>query len=608
MIDINRDTEDGEQSPFQEEIILDNYFPCAGRAEILSRMEQALHDGASLMALTGEEGSGKTMLCHMLAHEALDHTVFFPRAVDSFDEIVRDIAVNLGLEAEIDSECAGHDQSLQLITNFLLEQRAELLVIFDEAENIFLATLDQIRGMLERITGAGAEIYILLSGRKTLLENCEQISFGNFSHPDAYLFELAPLTEAETTYYLQFCAARLPGIDAAQVFTDEVVDDIYRRAHGNFRKINILGEEAVQPHREDTSFMVLLEGVKERGESRKKQSGVMDYLHLDGKVTRYLPWIGGAVCCLLLVFFLFRSDGDKSEMGREVLPSPQAERSVKVTTAQEAGTNLLEKKEQAALSPVEELEPPNEEATSLAAADQNGTAEEPVLAPELGEKDAPLMQSEEPVVADKSAQQTPETTEAVVTAIAPGEESAPVAEVKKLEETGTPEAPPTVAQELEPQAARQSVADIARLRPGKQVKKKNNLPQAAPPPPPAIVKAVVAPPHPAGERLYRARLLAGSSWTAVHKKNRFTVQVMALNSKSAERNFKNMLAQLDYRQEAGNFYIFEKKTTPEKVFVFYGEYPSLDRARLAQNSLPQFLRNYKPYALSIDEAVVKVGR
>ncbi len=600
MIDINRDTEDGEQSPFQDEIILDNYFPCAGRAEVLSRIQQALQDGASLMALTGEEGSGKTMLCHMLAHETLDHAVFFPHAVDSFDEVVQDIAVNLGLDKEMDSEYAGLDQSLQHITDFLLNQRAELLVIFDEAENIFLATLDQIRRMLERITGAGAQIHILLSGRKTLIENCDQISFGDFHHPDAYLFELAPLTEAETTYYLQFCAARLPGIDAAQVFTDEVVDDIYRRANGNFRMTNILGEETVQPHREDTSFMVLLEGVEEHGDTRKKNSVVMEYLHLDGKISRYLPWIGGVVCCLLLIFFLFRPDGDKSEVGKEVIQSPQSDPSVKVTTVQETGANLLEKKELATLVPVEELEPPDEGGAPLAAADKSGSGEESVTAPLLVEKETQPVSDEIQNLDDQASPQMADTTEEVETVSS--KESAPVAEIKKQD------APLVVPEVLTPPATSQEVKDIARLHPGHQVKKKNKLPVAQQSPQPAMAKAVVASTNPAADRLYQARLLAGSSWQGTEKKNMFTVQLMALNSKNGERNLKNMLAQLNYRQEAGNFYIFEQKNAPEKVFVFYGEYQSLDMARLAQNSLPQFLRDHKPYALSINEAVAKIGR
>ena len=110
MIDINRDTEDGEVSPFQEEIILGNYFPCAVGRKYYLECSRRFKTGRSLIALIGEEGSGKTMLCHMLAHEALGLTVFFPHAVDSFDEVVREIAVNLGLAKEMDSQFGGLDQ------------------------------------------------------------------------------------------------------------------------------------------------------------------------------------------------------------------------------------------------------------------------------------------------------------------------------------------------------------------------------------------------------------------------------------------------------------------------------------------------------------------
>ena len=88
----------------------------------------------------------------------------------------------------------------------------------------------------------------------------------------------------------------------------------------------------------------------------------------------------------------------------------------------------------------------------------------------------------------------------------------------------------------------------------------------------------------------------------------YTVQLMALTSKNAENNLKEMLSQVAYRQESGNFYILRKVTAPESIFVFYGEYPSLERARLAQDSLPKFLRDHKPYVLSIEGALAKVTR
>jgi len=110
------------------------------------------------------------------------------------------------------------------------------------------------------------------------------------------------------------------------------------------------------------------------------------------------------------------------------------------------------------------------------------------------------------------------------------------------------------------------------------------------------------------DQLYRTRVIAGTGWENGRKNHMYTVQLMVLTSKVAEQNLKKMLVEERYRQEAGNFYIFPRVSDPENTMIFYGEYRTIERARLAQNSLPQFLRDYKPYALSIKGAMAKVGR
>jgi hypothetical protein len=108
------------------------------------------------------------------------------------------------------------------------------------------------------------------------------------------------------------------------------------------------------------------------------------------------------------------------------------------------------------------------------------------------------------------------------------------------------------------------------------------------------------------DQLYQMRLQAGTTWMKADKKDKFTVQLMVLTAKNAEANFKRMLGQANYHQEAGKFYIFKKSGSPEVVWVFYGEYGSLELARTAQGNLPPFLREHNPYAISIKGAIGKV--
>ncbi|MGB3222553.1 MAG: ATP-binding protein, partial [Desulforhopalus sp.] len=230
MIEIKKESESIEVSPFQEEFVLDNFFVGANRVAVLSQIKEAMQDGIALMVITGEEGSGKTMLCRVLEHEVspLCETLFFPRAVDSFEDVLQLMLTGLGLDAASENI----DQTLDQISSFLLDESIDLLVIFDEAENIFLATLERIRKMLDRINESGARMYIIFSGREAFLENCDQLSICDFQNGNEHHFSLSSLSEAETAAYLANCAARLMDIDATKIFTDEIVNNIYSLAKG----------------------------------------------------------------------------------------------------------------------------------------------------------------------------------------------------------------------------------------------------------------------------------------------------------------------------------------------------------------------------------------
>ena len=142
--------------------------------------------------------------------------------------------------------------------------------------------------MLDRIIGSGARIHILFSGQETLLENCEQLSLCDFQNTDDLHFDLRPLSEVETADYLQNCCTRLTDQGVTKVFSEEVVNNIYSLAKGNFRTTNILGEETVKSHTADTSFMVLLDGVKEDYGSGNEDLYATKYSQLIKTITPYL--------------------------------------------------------------------------------------------------------------------------------------------------------------------------------------------------------------------------------------------------------------------------------------------------------------------------------
>lgn len=587
MIDNHNDTEGSGASPSRADSVSDNYFATASRDEILGKMHEAMDIGVALMALTGEDGSGKTMLCRFFLNQISSGCtgIYFPGAIDSYEDLVRCIATELGVAGSEEIENQNVDLLLDQITVFLLTESVDLLVILDDAENIFLATLERIGKLLDRVNASGAKVHILFAGKETFLENCEQLSLCNFQNPSELHFALQPLTREETAGYLRDYVSRLPDKKATEFFGEEVVDSILALAKGNFRETAHLAKESIKIQEEDSSFMVLLEGVDgdapDRGMKKNLFAPIADFLK---EHPPSLPWVGGVFCCcLILVLFLSRGD---DEQALESGSNP-----ANIVENREETAAVQEEKEDVRNS-VDQQEAINEGTGSPSDIDQQdgGIAEAAVemkvqkqdikFLPKVvdtlpGDQTNALPKKEQDLVAGTKVP----TNKAIESSLQQA-----IPESKKIAMRTT-----AGIHESKPDSTAGTPTKI-RMEKSRQKVHKNVAPVS----------------HSAADRLYEERVSAAFGWEGGDRQRLYTVQLMSLASGTAEENLKKMLAQENYRQEAGNFFIFKTKNEPGKIFVFYGEYPSMETARLVRDSLPKFLRDHKPYALSIQGAIAKV--
>ena len=580
MTEFDTKPDNAQFSPFQEKIALENFYAGANRGEILLEMTGALEDGVALMVLSGEEGSGKSMMCRMLEKETsrLYPSVMFPETVESFEDVVKIVAMRLGLKLDAGHEIKGVDGLLDRLTAHMVEEATQLLIIFDGAENIYLATLERIRKMLDRVTHAGGRMHIVFSGRKTFLENCDQLSICDFKNTTELHFELKPLSEQETEEYIRFCAAKLGDGEKTRLFNDGIISNIYSLAHGNFRMTNLLAKESLRTHHDDTSFMVLLESVKD--EVDEDEEGVQQEVpHPVKRYAQYLPWVGGIACFVLLLFYLLKPADNKSELEQVQAPKEPAE--VEVITQPSPPPQDKIAEEVVAVPPPFTKEGGQAPAgNTMELLSDSGTA---VPGPVIAEnRDESGGAAKTPLEISQQGHE-PE-----------GKQSAPIM-------TSLSEEPPVVAKVVE-------------LRQEKPLKRKPTVeaegdkgslkakPGVEQPGGKAITSQLIV------DQVFQKRLSAGSAWLKGAKDTDYTVQIMVLTAKNAEENLKKMLNQPNYRQEAGNFFIFKKAGGSETIFVFYGEYPSIAKARLTQNSLPSFLREHQPYAISIKAAMSKVKK
>lgn len=574
----------------------------------MSQMQESMQKGSAVLSLIGEDGCGKTMMCRMLEHETPDgsKTIFFAQTVESYEDVIQILALELGLERPSEGGLSV-GETLSRITDYLKAESLHLSIIFDEAENIYLATLERIRKMLDQIIAAGCSAHMVFAGRNNFIENCQQLTICEFQNDEELRFELTPFSEDATFEYLRLCSERLADQGHVGSFTDDIARKIHTISKGNVRMINILAEESLKNQGDDTSFMVLLDSVSEDVDLDGDDSKKGNVVELFSNYTSYLPWIGGLVFCgLILLFFLWP--------GEEVKTTDQQEFS-------DAQVAFIEKAPEVIYKDTEK--PTRESSATDKSLEVPGPQhrEKTVSAVETPQTPAPqvAVRLEE----TKQVSEAPETPEAYKVSeaaeiVSVAKNTEPV--VTSVRETPSGEVAENQGQDQEQETA---VADKEQPTTEKTIIQLRQIPPlkksiAAPlviaqtaikvQPRTEVANVVIAKDTDTVDLVYQKRVLAGTVWESQSKNQMYTVQLMVLTSADAEVNLKRMLASDEYRTLANNFFIFQKGIKAEIIFVFYGEYETIDEARNAKDSFPESLREHQPYAIPIVDAVKKSQR
>ena len=234
------------QAPFRITPNTDFFFGGGNRGPILEALIYAITQGEGIVKVTGEVGSGKTMLCSMLQTRlpAQVETVYLANPNVPPEEILYAIAFEMQLTVDRD---AGRLAVMHAIQNHLLQRHAEgkrVVLFVEESQGMPLATLEEIRLLSNLETKADKLLQIVLFGQPELDENLRQNQIRQLKERITHSFRLEPLNAQETREYLMF-RLRAAGYRGPDLFTDAVVREIARISGGLTRRINLLADKAL---------------------------------------------------------------------------------------------------------------------------------------------------------------------------------------------------------------------------------------------------------------------------------------------------------------------------------------------------------------------------
>jgi len=221
-------------------------------ANAFELLQYAIDRREGFVVITGDIGTGKTTLCRALLDQT-DPRTFTALLLNPFlseEDLLKAILQDLGVLSRGD-ERVGRQPTKQELVNtlydFLLSLvplAARAVLIIDEAQNLPLTILEQIRILSNLETDKEKLLQIILVGQLNLLPLLKSPELRQLDQRVSIRYQLKPLTEGETGAYISHRLAIASGARGV-AFTPQALAMVFRYSGGIPRLINMLCDRAL---------------------------------------------------------------------------------------------------------------------------------------------------------------------------------------------------------------------------------------------------------------------------------------------------------------------------------------------------------------------------
>lgn len=216
-------------------------------AEALAHLLYGINESGGFIQLTGEVGTGKTTVVRTLLSRVPHHAdvavILNPRVTPV--EFLLTICEELGLSiAEGDRESV--KQMVDALNRRLLNAHAEgrrIIVLVDEAQNLSIDVLEQVRLLTNLETPTQKLLQIILIGQPELRELLDRTDLRQLAQRITGRYHLKPLSREETKGYVRH-RLRVAGA-TEDIFTPGALVELHRLSLGIPRVINVACDRAL---------------------------------------------------------------------------------------------------------------------------------------------------------------------------------------------------------------------------------------------------------------------------------------------------------------------------------------------------------------------------
>jgi MSHA biogenesis protein MshM len=263
------------------------FYACTSIQEALNTVLVAVANGEGFIKVTGEVGTGKTLLCRKLLKTLDDSWVsaYIPNPNLEPRTLLLALADELGVKAEPTLDQHHLIKVINLALLNFARHKKRVLVCLDETQAMPIESLETVRLLTNLETEKRKLLQVILFGQPELDKKLADNSIRQLRQRITFQHHLGMLTKPETEHYLAHRMA-IAGYAGDSAFTSSAVRVIYRASRGVPRLINILANKSL--------MLAYGEGVR-RVSGNHARGAVRDTPAAAGPS---LPWAWAAIACV----------------------------------------------------------------------------------------------------------------------------------------------------------------------------------------------------------------------------------------------------------------------------------------------------------------------
>lgn len=231
------------------------YYQSMTHGEALNVLLVAIKSGDGFIKLTGEVGTGKTLICRKLL-DLLDdsfQTIYIPNPYMNCDALLRAIVEEMGLINGLQDENYLACINQKLVEN--AQHNIQTVILLDEAQSLPVESLEAIRLLSNLETKKKKLVQIVLFGQPELDLKLQQKSIRQLQQRIVHACQLNSLSREGLAHYIEHRLLSA-GYFGPPLFCEAAINSLFKKSRGVPRLINLLCNKALMISYSTAEFYV----------------------------------------------------------------------------------------------------------------------------------------------------------------------------------------------------------------------------------------------------------------------------------------------------------------------------------------------------------------